>query len=329
MSPGTEKTLLAAVTEALDVALAEDPRVLLLGEDIGLNGGVFRATDGLFEKYGGERVVDTPLAESAIVGAAIGLALSGLRPVAEIQFMGFLYPALDQILSHVSRFRYRSRGRFTVPLVVRMPYGGGVQAPELHAESAEAHLVHTPGLKVAVPSTPADAKGLLLSAIDDPDPVLFLEPMRLYRSVKGEVPAGVHKVPLGKARIVREGNDGVIFCWGAMVPPSLQAARRAKEDGFDVAVVDLRTLSPLDRETIGKFARQTGRVLVVHEAPLTGGLGAEIVAICQEEAFWHLEAPPQRVAVPDTPYPAFAVEEDYLPQGATIYRALQKTLKEP
>ncbi|MBT9259287.1 MAG: alpha-ketoacid dehydrogenase subunit beta [Clostridiales bacterium] len=329
MSQTKEKTLLQAITEALDLALSEDPRVLLLGEDIGVNGGVFRATDGLFQKYGDERVVDTPLAESAIVGTAIGLALSGLRPVAEIQFMGFIYPALDQLLSHASRFRYRSRGRFTCPMVVRMPYGGGVQAPELHSESAEAHLVHTPGLKVAVPSTPADAKGLLLSAIEDPDPVIFLEPMRLYRSVKGEVPEGPYRVPLGKARVVREGKDGVIFCWGAMVPPSLQAARRAQDEGFEVAVVDLRTLSPLDRETIGRFARETGRVLVVHEAPLTAGLGAEIVAIVQEEAFWHLEAPPQRVAVPDTPYPAFALEEDYLPQAATIYRALEKTLKEP
>lgn len=329
MSQTKEKTLLQAITEALDMALSEDPRVLLLGEDIGVNGGVFRATDGLFQKYGDERVVDTPLAESAIVGTAIGLALSGLRPVAEIQFMGFIYPALDQLLSHASRFRYRSRGRFTCPMVVRMPYGGGVQAPELHSESAEAHLVHTPGLKVVVPSTPADAKGLLLSAIEDPDPVIFLEPMRLYRSVKGEVPEGPYRVPLGKARVVRDGKDGVIFCWGAMVPPSLQAAHRAQDEGFEVAVVDLRTLSPLDRETIGRVARETGRVLVVHEAPLTAGLGAEIVAIVQEEAFWHLEAPPQRVAVPDTPYPPFSLEEDYLPQAATIYRALEKTLKEP
>ncbi|MBX6350178.1 MAG: alpha-ketoacid dehydrogenase subunit beta [Clostridia bacterium] len=329
-APGRrELTLLQAVTEGLATALAEDERVIVLGEDVGKNGGVFRATDGLQERFGPERVVDTPLAESAIVGASIGLAAAGLRPIAEIQFMGFVYPALDQLISHASRLRSRSRGRYGAPLVVRMPYGGGVRAPELHSESAEVHLVHTPGLKVVVPSTPADAKGLILAAVADPDPVVVMEPMRLYRSVKGHVPEEAVPTPIGPARVVREGEDAVVFCWGAMVPPALAAARLAEERlSARVAVVDLRTLAPLDRDAIGEWARRTGRVLVVHEAPRTAGLGAEVLAIAQEEAFWHLRARPRRVTGPDAPFPYFSLEDWYLPDAQRILAALEETLAE-
>lgn len=324
-----ELTLLEAITEGLATVLETDPRALILGEDVGRNGGVFRATDGLQERFGADRVVDTPLAESAIIGASIGLAAYGYHPIAEIQFMGFLYPGLDQLFSHASRLRSRSRGRYTAPLVVRMPYGGGVRAPELHSESAEAHLVHTPGLKVIVPSTPADAKGLLLSACADPDPVLVLEPMRLYRAVKGHVPEGAQPVPIGPARVVREGDDLVVFCWGAMVPPSLAAARMAGErEGWSVAVVDLRTLAPLDREAVGTWARRTGRAVVVHEAPRTAGVGAEVVATVNEEAFWHLQAPPVRVTGPDAPFPYFSLEDWYLPGAERVFAAIAGGMRE-
>ncbi|MBX5475591.1 MAG: alpha-ketoacid dehydrogenase subunit beta [Clostridia bacterium] len=323
-----ELTLLQAITEAMAIALERDPKVLVLGEDVGRNGGVFRATDGLQARFGEERVVDTPLAESGIVGAAIGLATYGFRPIAEIQFMGFLYPALDQLISHASRLRARSRGRYAAPVVVRMPYGGGVRAPELHSESAEAHVAHTPGLKLVVPSTPADAKGLLLAAVEEPDPVIVMEPMRLYRSVRGHVPEGHYTTPIGQARVVREGDDAVVFCWGAMVPPALQAARLAQErDGRSVAVVDLRSLAPLDRAAIGEWARRTGRVVVAHEAPLTAGLGAEVVAVVNEEAFWYLEAPPARVTGPDAPFPYFSLEDWYLPDAERIYRAIADVVR--
>jgi pyruvate dehydrogenase E1 component beta subunit len=320
-------TLVEAVCEGLHEEMARDDSVVVLGEDVGENGGVFRATDGLYEEFGSERVVDTPLAESGIVGSAIGLALSGLRPVAEMQFMGFIYPAFDQLVSHAARLRSRSRGQYSVPLVVRAPYGGGIRAPEHHSESKEAFFVHEPGLKVVVPSTPADAKGLLAAAIRDPDPVVCLEPKLVYRAFPGDVPRGAYETPLGEAAVRREGTDVSLFTWGAMTRPSLVAADNlADEHGVDVEVVDLRSLSPLDREAITGSFRDTGRAVVVHEAPETGGLGAEVAATLQEEALLYQEAPVRRVAGFDTPVPLHALEDYYLPQAVRIEEAVLETV---
>ena len=320
-------TLVEAVCEGLHEEMARDDDVVVLGEDVGENGGVFRATEGLYETFGGDRVVDTPLAESAIVGTAIGLALSGLRPVAEMQFMGFMYPAFDQLVSHAARLRSRSRGQYTVPLVVRAPYGGGIRAPAHHSESKEAFFVHEPGLKVVTPSTPSDAKGLLAAAIRDPDPVVFLEPKRIYRAVREDVPRGAYERPLGEAAVRRSGTDVSLFTWGAMTRPSLVAADNlADEHGVDVEVVDLRTLSPLDRETITESFRETGRAVVVHEGPKTGGVGAEVAATLQEEALLHQEAPIKRIAGFDAPMPLSALEDYYLPQAVRIQEDVLETM---
>lgn len=307
-----------AINEALGEILAADPRVVVLGEDVGKNGGVFRVTEGLFDRFGDRRVMDTPLAESAIVGTAIGMAVGGLRPIAEIQFMGFLYPALNQIFSHAGRLGQRSDGRFRVSIVVRIPYGGGIRAPEQHADSAETHLVHTPGLKVVVPSTPYDAKGLLYAAVEDPDPVMFLEPIRLYRHGRMEVPAGRYTVPIGPARIARAGTDVTVVTWGAMHLEVAEAADLLAKEGISVEIVDLRTLKPMDTDCVAESVAKTGRAVVVHEAVRTAGLGAEVIAAIQESAFWWLKAPIGRVTAYDVPYPPFAWEDLYMPTTARI-----------
>jgi pyruvate dehydrogenase E1 component beta subunit len=319
-------TLVEAVGEGLRAAMEAHDDVVVLGEDVGRNGGVFRATEGLWEQFGDERVVDTPLAESGIVGASIGLALSGLRPVAEIQFMGFIYPAFDQIVSHAARMRYRSGSRYSCPLVIRMPYGGGVSAPEHHSESKEAFFAHEPGLKVVAPSTPYDAKGLLLASIRDPDPVIFLEPKRLYRSFREDVPAGDYEVPIGEAAVRRAGEGVSVFTWGASTRPALEAAERLAGE-VDVEVVDLRTVSPLDREAIVASFERTGRAVVVHEAPKSGGLGAEISALLDEEALLRQEAPIKRIAGPDTPVPMHAMEDFYLPGADRIEAGIRETVE--
>lgn len=319
--------LVQAVNEALDLALEHDPRVLLFGEDVGRMGGVFRASDGLQAKYGEHRVFDTPLAESGIIGYGIGLALAGMRPVAEIQFAGFLYPALDQILSHLGRYRHRTRGRYSVPMVVRAPYGGGVHTPEQHADSPEAVLCHVPGVKVVIPSSPERAKGLLLAAIEDPDPVFFLEAIKLYRGVKAEVPEGYYTLPIGKARVVREGGAATLIAYGGMVEVCQKAAEVAAKEGVELEVVDLETLTPLDTETVVESVQKTGRAVVVYEAMRTGGFGAEVAARLAEEAIDHLEAPVVRVAGWDAPYPPFsAVEHHYRPDPRRVLEAVRRVL---
>ncbi|RIH86839.1 Pyruvate dehydrogenase E1 component subunit beta [Meiothermus luteus] len=316
-----------AINEALDLALERDPRVVVFGEDVGTMGGVFRASDGLQQKYGEQRVFDTPLAESGIVGFGIGLAMAGLRPVAEIQFAGFLYPALDQILSHLGRMRHRTRGRFSIPMVIRAPYGGGVKTPEQHADSPEAILAHVPGVKVVIPSSPERAKGLLLAAIEDPDPVFFLEAIKLYRGVKAEVPEGYYTLPLGRARVVREGDAASLFCYGGMVEVCQKAAEVAAREGVELEIVDLETLVPLDTETIFASVQKTGRAVVVYEAMRTGGFGAEVAARIAEEALDYLQAPIVRVAGWDAPYPPFsAVENYYRPDAKRVLEAVRKVL---
>ncbi|WP_419181065.1 alpha-ketoacid dehydrogenase subunit beta [Haloarcula rara] len=311
-------TLVQAVRDGLYGELERDEDVLVMGEDVGKNGGVFRATQGLYEEFGADRVVDTPLAESGIVGTAIGMAAYGLRPVPELQFAGFMYPGFDQLVSHAARLRTRSRGRYTCPMTVRAPYGGGIRAPEHHSESKEAFYAHEPGLKVVVPSTPRDAKGLLAAAIRDPDPVVFLEPKLIYRAFREAVPEEPYTVELGTAEIRREGTDVSVFTWGAMVRPAMDAAAELAETGVDVEVVDLRTLAPMDTDTIVASFEKTGRAAVVHEAPKTGGLAGEIIATIQEAALLYQEAPITRVTGFDVPFPLYALEDYYLPETARI-----------
>jgi len=323
----SEVTLAQALNGALATALETEERVVLLGEDIGRTGGVFRITDGLRDKYGEHRVFDTPVAESGIVGAAFGMAIAGMLPVAELQFLGFSYPAYDQIINHVARIRNRSNHRFTAPMVIRVPYGGGIGAAEHHSESTEAIYAHVPGLKVVVPSTPSDARGLLLAAIEDPDPVLFLEPIRLYRAVKEEVPDTYYTTEIGPLRVERKGDDITLVSWGAMVKETRAAATRLEEAGVSVEVLDLRTLSPIDHEGLVASATRTGRVVVVHEAPRTAGLGAEIAALIQEHAFYSLLAPVRRVTGWDTIFPLKRSEGHYLPTVDRIVRATEETLE--
>lgn len=321
-------TMVAAINEALDIALEQDPAVHIFGEDVGVMGGVFRATDGLQAKYGVERVFDTPLAEAAIVGMGIGMGLAGLKPIAEIQFAGFLYPALDQILSHLGRYRHRTRSRYHLPMVVRAPYGGGVHTPEQHADSPEAILSHTPGVKVVIPSTPADAKGLLLSAIADPDPVFFFEAIKLYRSVKEDVSEGYYTIPIGQARIATPGDDVTVVCYGGMVEVAQKAAEAAKSAGIGVEVVDLRTLVPMDTETVLQSVQKTGRVVVVTEAPRTAGFHSEISATIAEEAIEFLRAPIIRVTGFDAPYPPFtAIEDVYRPNPVRVAKAIRQVMR--
>ncbi|PSQ01019.1 alpha-ketoacid dehydrogenase subunit beta [Halobacteriales archaeon QS_4_70_19] len=320
-------TLVQAVRDGLYGEMERDDSVLVMGEDVGKNGGVFRATQGLYDEFGDERVVDTPLAEAGIVGTAVGMAAYGMRPVPEIQFMGFIYPAFDQIISHAARLRTRSRGRYTCPMVVRAPYGGGIRAPEHHSESKEAFFVHEPGLKVVIPSTPYDTKGLLASAIRDPDPVVFLEPKLVYRAFREEVPDETYTVPLGEAAVRREGADVSVYTWGAMTRPTMEAAEDLAEEGIDCEVVDLRTLSPMDTDTILESFRKTGRAVVVHEAPKTGGLAGEITATIQEEALLYQEAPVKRVTGFDVPFPLYALEDYYLPESARIADGIRETVE--
>lgn len=320
-------TMVEAIRSALADEMARDERIILLGEDIGRNGGVFRATEGLQERFGAARVVDTPLAEAVIAGAAVGLAASGMVPVAELQFLGFAHQAYHQIADQVARFGFRSQGRFPMPIVLRAPFGGLVRTPELHSDALEAQFVTCPGLKVVMPATAHDAKGLLLEAIRDPDPVLFCEPLRGYRLVRDEVPDGDWTVPFGQARVAREGTDVTIVAWSAAVQLACRAAEAAERDGVSCAVLDLRTLVPLDVEGLVAAVERTGRVVVVHEAPLTGGFGAEVVATLQEEAFWSLEAPIERVTAPDTPYPLGAVESFYLPDEDAVLAAVHRVLE--
>jgi pyruvate dehydrogenase E1 component beta subunit len=319
-------TLVQAINLALSEEMARDPGMVVMGEDVGKDGGVFRATLGLLDRFGGERVIDTPLSETGIIGAAIGMAAYGLTPVAEIQFLGFIYSAMEQIISHAARLRTRTRGRYHCPMVIRTPYGGGIHAPEHHSESAEAYFYHTPGIKVVVPSTPSDARGLLKSAIRDPDPVLFLEPARIYRSIKEEMTSD-DPVPLGEARIARSGKDITLIAWGAMVHTALKAAEAVKKEGIEAEVIDLRTLYPMDTGKILSSIEKTGRGIVVHEAPLKGGLGGEIAAIIQEKALLYLEAPVLRVAGFNTPIPLPRMEQVYLPSPEKIIASIYQTLR--
>lgn len=319
--------LVGAVNEALDLALGADPRVLILGEDVGRNGGVFRATEGLWKKYGDERVVDTPLAEIGIMGAAIGLAVNGFKPIAEIQFDGFMPSVFDQVVCHLGRLRSRTRGKLTVPLILRAPHGGLIHAPEHHSESPEAYFCHTPGIKVVIPSTPYDAKGLLLAAVESPDPVIFFEPKLLYRAATGEVPSGHYTVPIGKARLVQEGTDLTILTWGAMTVTCAKAAEKlAAEDKASIEIVDLRTLTPLDLETILASVNKTGRCVIAHEAPNTGSWAAELSALIAERAFLKLLAPVQRVGGWDIRMPLFRLEQYYIPDADRVVLAARKAL---
>jgi pyruvate dehydrogenase E1 component beta subunit len=316
--------IIQAVNDALRIEMRRDPRVVVLGEDVGKFGGVFRATTGLYDEFGPDRVFDTPLAEAGIIGSAIGMALYGLRPVPEIQFADFIYPAYDQIVNELAKFRYRSGGQFPCPVVIRTPYGGGIRGGHYHSQSPEAYFAHTPGLKVVIPSNPYDAKGLLLSAIRGEDPVIFMEPKRVYRAAKGEVPEDDYTVPLGKAKIVREGSQVTVLCYGAMVHTCVEAAEKAEAEGFDPEIIDLRTLLPLDVETVLTSVRKTGRVVVAHEAPKTCGYGAELAAMIAEKALMSLEAPIVRVAGFDTPFP-YTLENEYMPSPDRVAAAIKQT----
>jgi len=317
----TQWNMVQAINDALRYEMRRDERVVVLGEDVGRVGGVFRVTQGLWDEFGGDRVIDTPLSEGGIVGTAIGMALYGLLPVPEIQFADFIYPAFDQIVSELAKLRWRSGGEYPAKVVVRTPVGGGIRGGLYHSQSPESLFIHTAGLKVVCPSNPYDAKGLLLASLRDPDPVIFLEPKRIYRAAKGEVPEGDYTVPLGTAAVAREGRDVTILAWGAMLYEAVAAADEAKKQGIDCEVVDLRTLWPVDVDTIAASVRKTGRVVVVHEAPKTCGFGAELVALVNEKVFVHLEAPPARVCGFDTPFP-YSLEMDYLPLAKRILPAI-------
>ncbi|NRD77594.1 alpha-ketoacid dehydrogenase subunit beta [Bacillus sp. BRMEA1] len=320
-------TMIEAINFTLRKEMERDERVICLGEDIGKNGGVFRATDGLQDLFGEDRVVDTPIAESAIVGTAVGMAARGLRPVAEIQFFGFIYEAMDQMAAQAARLRFRSGGRLGAPMVVRAPFGGGVKTPELHSDSLEGLFLHSPGLKVVIPSSPYDAKGLLAAAIRDNDPVLFLEPMKLYRAFRQEVPEEDYVIEIGKAKVLKEGEDVTIITWGATVPLVSKVAERwEQQENVSIELIDLRTISPIDEEAIVFSVQKTGRVLIVHEAVKTGGPGAEISALINEKALFFLSAPIIRIASFDTPYPVPSVEDDWLPNAERINKGIREVL---
>ncbi len=318
--------IIQAVNDALRIEMRRDQRVVVLGEDVGKFGGVFRATSGLFEEFGPDRVIDTPLAEAGIIGSAVGMALYGLRPVPEIQFADFIYPAYDQIVNELAKFRYRSGGQYPAPVVIRTPYGGGIRGGHYHSQSPEAYFVHTPGLKVVIPSNPYDAKGLLLSAMRGEDPVIFMEPKRVYRAARGEVPEGDYTVPLGQAKIVREGKGITVLAYGAMLHTVIEAAAEAAAAGIDAEVIDLRTLLPLDLETVLTSVRKTGRVCIVHEAPRTCGYGAELAALIAEKALTSLEAPIERVAGFDTPFP-YTLENEYLPSPERVMASMRRAVE--
>ncbi|RMG15272.1 MAG: alpha-ketoacid dehydrogenase subunit beta [Planctomycetota bacterium] len=317
-------TLIQAITDALRTEMRRNSDVVVFGEDVGRNGGVFRATDGLQAEFGEERVFDTPLCESGIIGAAIGMALYGMRPVPEIQFLDFIYPGFDQIVSELAKFRYRSGGEYYAPVTIRTPYGGGIKGGHYHSQSTESLFTHTAGLKVVIPSTPHDAKGLLIQSLRQDDPVLFLEPKALYRKAKGEVPDGDYTVPFGQAAVRREGKDVTLVAWGAMVPVCLEAAKRAEDDGIECEVLDLRTLVPLDEHTFLESVKKTGRLIVVHEAQRTSGFGGELIALAAEHALEYLEAPCLRVTGFDTPFP-YTLEDVYMPDADRVLRAILRT----
>ncbi len=316
-----------AINDALDIKLTEDKNVIVYGEDVGVEGGVFRVTEGLQQKHGVTRVFDSPLAESGIVGTAIGMAVAGLRPVVEMQFCGFIYPAFNQIISHASRMRNRSRGKYETPIVIRMPYGGGINALEHHSESMEAIFGHIPGLKVVVPSTPHDAKGMLISAIESNDTILFMEPKRIYRAIKQEVADGKYTIPLGKASVLSQGSDVTVVAYGAMIREVQRAMVMAKEQGISVELIDLRSIYPIDRETIAKSVKKTGRIITVTEGPRSFGVGSEISQIAIEEAFLSLEAPPSRVSGFDTIVPLPRGEHHYMQDPYKILYEIEKIVK--
>jgi pyruvate dehydrogenase E1 component subunit beta len=318
-------TMVQAIQDALRLALREDPRVVLLGEDVGKNGGVFRVTEGLQAEFGPDRVADTPLAENGIIGGAIGMAIYGMRPIAEIQFVDFIYPAFDQIVSEMAKLRWRSAGQYTCPVIVRAPYGGGIRGGLYHSQSPEAYFCHTAGLTVVIPAGPREAKGLLLAALASEDPVIFLEPKRLYRSMREEVPEGSYTVPLSRAEVAREGEHCTVLAYGAMVPVALEAAAEAESKSWSVEVVNLRTLTPLDSETMLASVRKTGRVVIVHEAPRTCGYGAELAALIAEQALTSLQAPVLRVTGYDTPFP-FTLEHAYLPDAPRVGKAIEHVM---
>jgi pyruvate dehydrogenase E1 component subunit beta len=320
-----QMTMVQAIQDALRVALREDDRVVVIGEDVGLNGGVFRVTEGLQAEFGETRVADTPLAENGIVGGAIGMAMYGMRPIAEIQFIDFVYPAFDQIVSEMAKLRWRSAGQYTCPVIVRAPYGGGIRGGLYHSQSPEAYFCHTAGLRVVIPSTPGDAKGLLLASLECDDPVIFLEPKRLYRGVREDVPEGRYTVPLGSARVARDGTQCSIIAYGAMVPIAAEAAEQAAAQGWSVEVVDLRSLAPLDADTMLASVQKTGRVVIVHEAPRTCGYGAELAALIAEKALTSLQAPVLRVTGYDTPFP-YTLEHSYLPDANRVMRAVEHVM---
>jgi 2-oxoisovalerate dehydrogenase E1 component beta subunit len=319
-----QMNMVQAINDALRFEMKNDDRVVVLGEDVGKVGGVFRVTAGLFDEFGGDRVIDTPLSEGGIIGTAVGMALYGLRPVPEIQFSDFIFPAYDQIVSEVAKYRYRSGGEYPCNMVIRTPVGGGIRGGHYHSQSPEAQFIHVAGLKVVCPATPEDAKGLLLASIRDPDPVLFFEPKRVYRAAKGEVPEGDYTVEIGKAKVVRDGESVTVISYGAMLYEALDAAQKASQKGVDCEVIDLRTLWPLDIDTIINSVKKTGRVVVVHEAPKACGLGGELVSLINEKAFLHLEAPPRRVTGFDTPFP-YTLEMEYLPLSHRILPAIIET----
>lgn len=323
--PQTQLTMVQAIRSALLEEMERDQDVVILGEDIGVRGGVFLITEGLIDKFGPERVIDTPLAEAGIIGAAVGMALYGLRPIAEIQFIDFIFPGFDLLVTEAAKIRYRSAGQFGVPMVIRSPYGGGVRGGAYHSQSPEAYFVATPGLKVVVPSNPYDAKGLLIASIRDPDPVVFMEPKKIYRAVKSEVPAGPYEVPLGKAALVREGKHVSIITFGAMVQVALEAAGLLAADGVEAEILDLRTLQPYDTQAILTTVAKTGHVVLLQEAPRIGGYCAEIAAYIAEHAIEHLEGPIVRVAGWDTAFP-YALEKVYMPNAQRVVRAVKKTL---
>jgi pyruvate/2-oxoglutarate/acetoin dehydrogenase E1 component len=320
-----ELLMVEAINDGFHVELARDNSVLVMGEDVGRSGGVFRATAGLRERFGADRCVDTPLAEAGILGTAVGLCMAGWRPVTEMQYDAFSYPCLDQLINHVGRYRWRTRGAMEFPIVVRMPYGGGVRAPELHDDSPETYYVHTPGVKVAIPSTPADAKGLLAAAIRDPDPVVILEPKLIYRTERGNVPEGEHIVPLGKARLAQEGDDVSLVAYGAMVPLCEKVADTLEGEA-SVEVLDIRSLKPLDEDALLATAAKTGRVVIVQEAPRTAGFGAELAAILAEKAILDLRGPVLRVTGYDVPYPYWKIEDAYMPSVERVVDAIRKLL---
>lgn len=326
MAETKQQNLIQALNSALDLYLEREKSAVVLGEDVGLFGGVFRVTSGLQEKHGSERVFDTPLAEAGIVGMAIGMALAGLKPVAEIQFADFIFPAFDQIVNELAKYRYRSGAQYTPKVVIRTPYGGGIRGGHYHSQSPEAYFAHTPGLRVVIPSGPREGKGLLLAALECPDPVIFLEPKRIYRASRGEVPSDYYTLPLDRASVVRPGTDATLVAYGAMLSIAREAALRAEGEGYDVEVIDLVSVAPYDVETVVQSVRKTGRLLVVHEAPRSCGFGAELLAAVQEHAFTSLEAPLRRVTGHDTPFP-YTLEDHYLPSADRVLFELRELVE--